>query len=442
MEAAMNSTIKVIRSLLITSSDGLLVRQINKEYLEEVGEPIPFGKFGFSTLSDFLRSSNQFVGTKTADGIKVTARINENSAHIIEMRRRQNVSQAEKKRRKRTKTNSNTMNRPPMKSTLKLPPSKGGVRKGAIMKPATKQYARPPQNMYQPVRPPQNVNQLSATSGRPANIPQSANWQTQSQRMQMNKPPASVSKLPSTAAPSQKSNLHSRFVPKNFSMLPDVPTKQVPPTVVVSPVPSHTVNKIESPKTPPFDEQSKPTHSFERLTQKQPVDSANTTHKNLSNSTSHGRAMLKKLNKLQQQQKNCSESVVQEASIDSNSEKRAVDLLPQLEIKKAETPDSSPDSSVNELTKHNLYSRLPPKNLSPSNIEQVKNSSAVGIRAALKQICQQQKCSGIRQKKHESKATSKNQPDEKIDLHSRLGIKETNRINKELEKVGQRVSRF
>lgn len=102
----MDVVIKLIRSLLITSPDGLLIAEINKSYKEDMGEPVPFRQFGFENLSDFLRSSGQFVAKKTDTGLRVMAKVTDASAHIVEMRRKQSVSQAERKRKKRLATGS------------------------------------------------------------------------------------------------------------------------------------------------------------------------------------------------------------------------------------------------------------------------------------------------------------------------------------------------
>lgn len=97
----MDEAVKVIKSLLTTASNGgLLVNEINKEYREMVGNAIPFREFGFATLTDFLRSTDQFNGQKTPNGIMVVPKLAGKSAHIIAMRQNQNVSAAERKRRK------------------------------------------------------------------------------------------------------------------------------------------------------------------------------------------------------------------------------------------------------------------------------------------------------------------------------------------------------
>lgn len=71
----MDDTIKIIRSLVILSTDGLLFDEINKLYKEEVGEPVPFKQYGFATLREFLRSSGEFVPVKSAVGTKVMAKV-------------------------------------------------------------------------------------------------------------------------------------------------------------------------------------------------------------------------------------------------------------------------------------------------------------------------------------------------------------------------------
>lgn len=113
----MEEAVKLIRSILITSTDGLLYHEINSEYRDMVGEQIPFKKFGFNSLEEFLRTSGQFMPKKTEAGIRVLPKITNSSAHIIEMRRGQNVSAGDRKRRKKMAATNTRAN---MKSIPKL----------------------------------------------------------------------------------------------------------------------------------------------------------------------------------------------------------------------------------------------------------------------------------------------------------------------------------
>lgn len=210
----MEDAIKIIRSILI-SSPNLLVDEIVREYKEMTGESIPFKDFGSNSLIEFLRSSNQFVGRKSAEGIRVSSKVSEDSAHIIGMVRGQNVSAAEKKRRKKTKAKNhrNIMNHPPMKSTSNLPQSKGGIRKGVVMK------------KYEPPAPKQIFQQPQIVSKQPAVVKQSQ----------------------TIVKSSQNINLHSRLVPKQIE----------PKSVQRDPIQRPLKTRV---------------NLIERLTAKQPVD--------------------------------------------------------------------------------------------------------------------------------------------------------------------------
>lgn len=102
----MDVVIKLIRSLIISSSDGLLIEDIDKLYKEDVGESVPFRKFGYDSLAEFLRSSGQFVPKKTQYGTKVKAKTTDASAHIVQMRKNQTVSKTERKQKNRASNSS------------------------------------------------------------------------------------------------------------------------------------------------------------------------------------------------------------------------------------------------------------------------------------------------------------------------------------------------
>lgn len=123
----MDETVKVIRSLLLLERGGLTLDELNKEYKSELGETVPFKKFGFDTLQAFLRSTDQFRAIKTLNGLKIMAKVTEQSAHIVKMRQEQNISASERKRKKKMATSrvnaslgrSNVMSKPKGANTSK-----------------------------------------------------------------------------------------------------------------------------------------------------------------------------------------------------------------------------------------------------------------------------------------------------------------------------------
>lgn len=88
--ATVDIVVKVLRSLLIASRDGLSERQLRREYKEFEGTEIPYKNLGFSTLSDFLHSSDEFVLRTTNDGMHVQAKLRQNIIHMVEMVQTQN----------------------------------------------------------------------------------------------------------------------------------------------------------------------------------------------------------------------------------------------------------------------------------------------------------------------------------------------------------------
>lgn len=47
---------KLIRSILISSPLEMNISKLNRDYNEEIGERIPYQKFGYGSLEQFLRS--------------------------------------------------------------------------------------------------------------------------------------------------------------------------------------------------------------------------------------------------------------------------------------------------------------------------------------------------------------------------------------------------
>lgn len=96
--ASENEVVKILRSLVI-SSDQADFRSLISDYRAEAGEAIPFRKLGYDSLEDFLRASGEFNLFETANGIRVTAKTTQESAHIADLRRNQTVSKTARRRR-------------------------------------------------------------------------------------------------------------------------------------------------------------------------------------------------------------------------------------------------------------------------------------------------------------------------------------------------------
>lgn len=88
MSSDQDVVIKVIRSLVI-STDNADFRTIIKDYREEEGELIPFRRFGYSSLEEFLRASGEFILAETSNGIQVMVKKSQSSAHIVDLRQHQ-----------------------------------------------------------------------------------------------------------------------------------------------------------------------------------------------------------------------------------------------------------------------------------------------------------------------------------------------------------------
>lgn len=110
--ASENVVIKILRSLVI-STDQADFRSLIKDYRAEAGEAIPYRQLGYANLEDFLRASGEFNLCETANGIRVTAKTSQESAHIADLRRNQTVSKTDRRRRNNAPTRSAQFNRLP-----------------------------------------------------------------------------------------------------------------------------------------------------------------------------------------------------------------------------------------------------------------------------------------------------------------------------------------
>lgn len=406
----MDDTLKVIKSLITASSDGgLLVKEINEEYKEMVGKPIPLQEFGFNTLADFLRSTNEFSGTKTPNGIKVTIKIPGKSAHIIAMRQQQNVSQAEKKRRKKALM-------------------KGGIG-GAISsqqskRPSSSQVMRRSSGTVMKQRPrvPPQRSVTFKPMPRPAMKPASQSMSNS------NRPPMNT--VTHRTMPSQTANLHDRFVQKKVSE-PAI----VPPT----PTTSTTQFRCKSPQTPPPEGPSMRSKLAARLAAKQTT--SDNCQKNSNDSGSHtssvgrssrsnllalsarltpkqstpltsnliGRSALQKLyHNLEEQNKNCSSGNV---NVDDDKQKLGGAV------------------ASGEAISRDLYARLSPK------VNESANHAKTNGGDSLQTNIEPQANTPIR-------CTLRNLINKGNDLSSRLQPKQVDTVSYELQQINQQVRKI
>lgn len=425
----MDDALKVIKSLLTTSSNGgLLVNEINKEYKEMVGKPIPFREHGFATLADFLRSTNQFKGTKTANGIEVTIKIPGKSAHIIAMRQMQNVSQAEKKRRKKSIMKSGFGGAKPKRSI----PSQVMKRNsgGAIWKQRT--YAQPQRiasynSTVKPVAPPQRINPASVQTNK-------------------SKPP--MNEVTRPTEPLRKCNLHDRFVQKQLSAPTIMPEMNSMPTMTVPPTPAKSPTKFrcKSPQTPPNEERSYHSKLMARLAQKQTTPSENS--KKNRNDSDANTAISSDGSSLHSVGRPCRNQLLSSMPVINPIGKSAIQKIYQKNIadqkKKCNTENGIPSIDDTRLqmnqtnntserkqepcaaerkpiTRRDLYARLPPKLTKSTNETKPIGDNLV--------------CSGI-ESSNNAVHNTLNQ------TNKRLQPKQIGAESSELQQINQKVRNF
>ncbi|XP_063229776.1 uncharacterized protein LOC134534955 isoform X2 [Bacillus rossius redtenbacheri] len=96
MESELNEIKSVIRGLLISTPKAMTIATLKKDYIEEVGEAIPFYKFGYRNLETFLQSINDTVVMQfcpVLNSYTVLPVRSEKSAHVEELVMKQKVSQ-------------------------------------------------------------------------------------------------------------------------------------------------------------------------------------------------------------------------------------------------------------------------------------------------------------------------------------------------------------
>ena len=78
-------TKQLIRSLLLPEKNGLILKSLEKEYMDNVGGSIPYKLFGFENSLSFLESISDTVELRSlSDGVNVlcTAVADKSVSHI------------------------------------------------------------------------------------------------------------------------------------------------------------------------------------------------------------------------------------------------------------------------------------------------------------------------------------------------------------------------
>ncbi|XP_031634675.1 uncharacterized protein LOC116347979 isoform X2 [Contarinia nasturtii] len=96
MTASASDVIKTLRSLLNSTQNGLLAKQLMREFREMEGYPVPFQQLGYTSFTHFLEKSNEFDLTNTVDGPHVRAKLTKESVHIAQLVSSQNRTKKKK----------------------------------------------------------------------------------------------------------------------------------------------------------------------------------------------------------------------------------------------------------------------------------------------------------------------------------------------------------
>lgn len=265
---------KLIRSLLISSSDGLLIQDIDNVYREHIGERIPLKMFGFNTIEEFLRASGQFIPTKTAAGIKVTAKMIESSKHVVKLKLNQNVSQSEMKQRKKILNAKSGLahgpvrNKNPQMSMMSNKP-KSTSQKTISSRNHSKQCTAPKWNGLKPRHAINKASQYNGNVSVASEKPATLNVEIP-MIMKMPKPSTEKSPTGNLKKP-PKIDLHARLALKQSDNSPEravqLPTSISTPSY--TPMTTPTKPRRESIQIPPIIEQVRCVDLRTRLTPKQ-----------------------------------------------------------------------------------------------------------------------------------------------------------------------------
>lgn len=90
------TVVKTLRGLLNATQNGMMEKQLWRDFREMEGFVIPYRSFGFQTLVDFLRASNEFDLSNTVEGVHIRAKLSQASVHLAEMVQSQNRTKKKK----------------------------------------------------------------------------------------------------------------------------------------------------------------------------------------------------------------------------------------------------------------------------------------------------------------------------------------------------------
>uniref|UniRef100_T1J3I9 Tudor domain-containing protein 7 n=1 Tax=Strigamia maritima TaxID=126957 RepID=T1J3I9_STRMM len=108
MENDKLETEKLLRSVLQSCKNGVLLRQLEHDYRFITGDPIPFLKFGYSSLELYLRTIPTVVKlTNGPNGVTAEAVADKSTSHIAELVSRQLVTKSKAKSNKKPFANRN-----------------------------------------------------------------------------------------------------------------------------------------------------------------------------------------------------------------------------------------------------------------------------------------------------------------------------------------------
>ncbi|XP_075215820.1 tudor domain-containing protein 7-like isoform X2 [Lycorma delicatula] len=118
-QADKEQVVSVLRACLLSNKGGTPLSILNRDYKALNGTPIPFRKLGYSSVEDFLKSTDDIITRPDGKGdIIVQARPSEASAHIASLVSRQRSSQ-----KKRIPVPNICQSRKPTNQSWKPPPS-------------------------------------------------------------------------------------------------------------------------------------------------------------------------------------------------------------------------------------------------------------------------------------------------------------------------------
>lgn len=100
---------KIIKSLVLSSREGLTSDVLSKEYISTEGKQIPFFEFGYPNLNAFLRSIPDTVRTQQNGNKLIISRVvTKESEHITKLVDQQNKNRSDRNRRKSSASKNNS----------------------------------------------------------------------------------------------------------------------------------------------------------------------------------------------------------------------------------------------------------------------------------------------------------------------------------------------